>query len=641
MKKALFLILSVLTLVSAFSVGSVTASAESYYDEENNKIIIDTNWWFEEIAVVMDVKRDKTVHITETLKVGFLRGGENTGIIRDIQRVSQTTRIVDGKKKRGQNFLAGLSDVEVSINGEPAKVTRGYYSQGQFHSVKMQKQDKSFFPATDQEDPETLNTFVLSYVYDMSNDKVSGYDDFTFDLLGYSMDYTKKFSAEVTFPEPVSQNAVSFRTNQMAAWEPSEGEGVRIEGNTVKMTAYPRKEHKGYTVQVLFADGYFETHRTFFWYYIPFAIISLAAIGACVFLFLKYCDRKPVAQIEFYPPEGMSVMRYSAIWHGKARSRDVGAVITSWAANGYVSIEKDGARNFTVTKLKDYTYNGREDGEREYFNELFKPMFSGYGGYESFSTRSLKTAPSEKKRALHHKVENMERAAETPSVLYPNINRGHVLLTIMSLVPFLMTIIYACILSKTALPLFFFIFIGAGTFVGSAQAKTRMSLIAYVFPIAFTAMPCFALYSVFYLPLYDYAGLLYLSLAVWALMQVALHFLTRRSPEVMRDYGKMRGFKRFLLTAELDRIQRLFDENPEYFSEIIPYCLVMGISKKVEKRFKPLNYAAPEWANGIPPAAFSGMSRALSSSSGGSSGGGGGHGGSSGGGGGGGGSRGC
>ena len=680
MKKTLFLILTIFTLISAFSVCSVSVSADSYYDEESGKTIIDTNWWFEEISVVMDVRRDKTVHVTETMKVGFLKGGQNTGIIRDIQRVSQTTRIIDGKEKRGKNFLTTLSDVEVTINGEPAKVTRSYYGQGQFHSVKMQKQDGSYFPATDQSDKNSCNTFVLSYVYGVGDDKVSGYDDLTIDLLGYAMDYTKRFSATVTFPSVLDESAVSFRTNGKAAWEPSEGETKRIDGNTVMMSARPMKEHKGYTLQALFDDGYFETQRTFFWYYIPFAVLAAAALGAGIILFLKYRGRKPIAQVEFYPPEGMNVMRYSAIWHGRARRQDLGAVITSWASKGCVRIEKDGANDFTVYKLQDLpevvrkeneetlqsyrqvvdmlektgsgalldavneTYEELTTGksEREYFDELFQPMFGGFGENSYFSTREMKrSSDPHKKRKLSQKAEKMRMMGETPSVLYPNLMRGHILLTIASLVPFLMTIIYYCILSMSAIPIFFFIFIAAGTGVGSFQAKERMTPIAYVFPIAFTALPFFALSSIFYLPLYDYAGLLYLSLAIWALAQVALHFLTRRDPDVMHDYGKMRGFKQFLLTAELNRIKLLFDENPDYFSDIIPYCLVMGISKQVEKRFKPLNIAAPEWACGISPSAFSSMSRSLSSSSGGSSGGGGGHGGSPGGGSGGGGSRGC
>ena len=119
----------------------------------------------------------------------------------------------------------------------------------------------------------------------------------------------------------------------------------------------------------------------------------------------------------------------------------------------------------------------------------------------------------------------------------------------------------------------------------------------------------------------------------------------RRTPEVLSDYGKMRGFKNFLLKAELPRIQVLFDDDPFYFAEILPYCYIMGISEKVQKRFAPLNIPVPEYmSQGVnlnvicSSISRSNTAYAPRSSSGG---GGGGHGGSSGGGGGGGGSRGC
>ncbi len=109
----------------------------------------------------------------------------------------------------------------------------------------------------------------------------------------------------------------------------------------------------------------------------------------------------------------------------------------------------------------------------------------------------------------------------------------------------------------------------------------------------------------------------------------------------MYEYAQMLGFKRFLLTAELPRLEKMLDDDPEYYYHIIPYCLIMGIGEKVEKRFAPLGVAAPEWTGGISLGAFSSFTHSLSSSSGGGSSGGGGSGGSSGGGGGGGGSRGC
>ncbi len=117
--------------------------------------------------------------------------------------------------------------------------------------------------------------------------------------------------------------------------------------------------------------------------------------------------------------------------------------------------------------------------------------------------------------------------------------------------------------------------------------------------------------------------------------------MKKRTPEAQKEYEKMRGFRKFVLTAELSRIEMLLKDYPDYYNDIIPYCLVMGISKKVEKRFAPLQLALPEWANGVPVTALSHcLSHSVGSSSGGGGGGGGG-GGSSGGGGGGGGSRGC
>ncbi|MDE6412266.1 MAG: DUF2207 domain-containing protein, partial [Clostridia bacterium] len=206
----------------------LTAFLPSFFYKNNSlsagaqELTPDTNYWFEEIQVSIDVNEDKTFRVSEQYKVGFQKSGVNTGFIRDIQRISQTTRVVDGVKKSGQQYLAGLSDVNVTIDGKPAKVTQSYYDAGQFFSVKMQKQDESYFEATDTENKTGFHDFALSYVYDMSDDKISGYDDFTFDVLGYAMALTKKFSATVKFPTEIDSSFVSVRTNEKAAWTPDE-----------------------------------------------------------------------------------------------------------------------------------------------------------------------------------------------------------------------------------------------------------------------------------------------------------------------------------------------------------------------------------------------------------------------------------
>ena len=209
---------------------------------------------------------------------------------------------------------------------------------------------------------------------------------------------------------------------------------------------------------------------------------------------------------------------------------------------------------------------------------------------------------------MHLALRGLTARANVPDPLKKGNGLAHFLMTVFALVPFLMTVIYYCILSLTALPLFFFVFITAGTIVGSLQARSFMTGIAYIFPVAFTALPCGVLYGLFYMSRYDYAGLFWLAIAIWALGLVLLHFLKRRTPEAERQLGLLRGFKRFILTAELDRIEMLFNEDPDYFSHIIPYCLMMKIGDKVMKRYSSLQLSMPDWMRNVSVVGFSSFS---------------------------------
>lgn len=647
------LLITVVFLLAVFlaawlAMPSVSACAET--DEPSTTI--DTNYWFERIDVEIEVRRDKTFAVHETLKVGFIHGGQNTGIIRDIQRVSQTTHVIDGKERQGKNFFANLSNVEVTIDGEPARVTQGYYSNGEFFSVKMQKPDQSFFDATDQENKTGFHEFSLSYVYDMSDDKAKGYDDFTLDVLGYDMAYTRVFSAQITFPEGTDLSDTTFRTNRKAVWVPDQfdpntgngSENCSVRDNVIKMLAAPYSANRGYTVQVILPDGYFEVGGTTqFGYYWAFFAVAVLAVAGIAYFFSNYCSRKPLEVLEISPPEGMRAMRYSSIWHAGARAKDAAAVITQWADEGYVRIEQDGRKDLKLYKLKDLPETA-DEAERNYFHAVFPRAAGG----DVFSTKEMRSTRSmglnyRRSSQMHTRLNLLISAANDPDPRKKGNLKAHILMTALSLVPMLMTVVYFCILLRTALPIFFFIFMAAGTMVGSMQAREFQTPIAYIFPIAFMGMPFGVFFALFYLSLYDYAALLWIAIAVWAASLVLLHFMKRRSPEAQKELGSMRGFKRFLLTAELSRIEMLFRDDPDYYSHIIPYCLIMGISDKVAKRFKALDIAAPEWAQAATAVGFSSFARSLSSSSGGGShgGGGGGHGGSSGGGGGGGGSRGC
>lgn len=48
------------------------------------------------------------------------------------------------------------------------------------------------------------------------------------------------------------------------------------------------------------------------------------------------------------------------------------------------------------------------------------------------------------------------------------------------------------------------------------------------------------------------------------------------------------GFRDFIETAEIDRINELVDENPSYFYDVLPYAYVFKLSNKWIKKFETI-----------------------------------------------------
>ena len=52
--------------------------------------------------------------------------------------------------------------------------------------------------------------------------------------------------------------------------------------------------------------------------------------------------------------------------------------------------------------------------------------------------------------------------------------------------------------------------------------------------------------------------------------------------------AKVNGFKEFLEKVEKDKLEKLVEENPNYFYDILPYTYVFNISKKWIDKFKDI-----------------------------------------------------
>jgi uncharacterized membrane protein len=81
-------------------------------------------------------------------------------------------------------------------------------------------------------------------------------------------------------------------------------------------------------------------------------------------------------------------------------------------------------------------------------------------------------------------------------------------------------------------------------------------------------------------------------------MICCMKIMPKRTPYGNEMYGKIKGFKNFLETAEKDRLESMVVSNPSYFYNILPYTYVLGISNKWIKKFEEINLKAPDWYEG-------------------------------------------
>ena len=78
----------------------------------------------------------------------------------------------------------------------------------------------------------------------------------------------------------------------------------------------------------------------------------------------------------------------------------------------------------------------------------------------------------------------------------------------------------------------------------------------------------------------------------------AVVLMRKRTERGARLQGQILGFRDFIETAELEKLNMLVEEDPEYFYNVLPYAYVMGLSDKWAKKFEKIRVNQPDWYYG-------------------------------------------
>ena len=81
-------------------------------------------------------------------------------------------------------------------------------------------------------------------------------------------------------------------------------------------------------------------------------------------------------------------------------------------------------------------------------------------------------------------------------------------------------------------------------------------------------------------------------------MAIFLKLISKRTKYGNEILGKIKGFKKFLETAEKQKLEAMVMENPTYFYDILPFTYVLGVSDKWIEKFETISLQAPNWYDG-------------------------------------------
>lgn len=451
-------------------------------------------------------------------------------------------------------------------------------------------------------DPDVLvngnKTYDISFNHSLGDDKIKSRDFVYYGLVGTESNCSiSNVSFEVTLPKEFDSSKIYFFTGSYGS-SAEAPVSYTVSGNTITGTLNGTlSPGEGLTLQMDLPEGYFSVPAPFPW-------ATVIMIAACILallsllLFLRF-GRDPVLvkPVEFYPPDAITSAEAGYIIDSSVDDKDVVSLIIYWASKGYLSIDQTG-------RLKLIKQKNLPENSNQYEIYMFNKLFSSGAEVEiddlkeTFYTTIETTEGmisdlySAKDKMLYdskslalRKLTYFMSAALIFAAMFYSMNAEYYIGIVSLIVSFVGT---ALIMAPFAS-----IFKTLERWNGLKGINRAAKL---VFSIIAGAVLLLIFVAYFY-----YMNLLLLG-AVTAIaaafINVTSIFMRKRTVSGNDILGKLLGFKNFIEVAEKPRLEKLVEENPSYFYDVIPYAYVLGVSDKWAKKFEGMAMRPPEWYNG-------------------------------------------
>lgn len=539
----------------------------------NNSYAV-TDYVINSYDIDVKVNENNTFDITETITANFYM--RKHGIIRTIP-LKNTIERLDGSTSTNRVKITNLQ-----VNNKYSKSN----SNGNL-AIKIGNQDTYV---------TGLQKYIIKYTYDIGVDPVKDADEFYYNLIGTEWDTRiSNVSFSITMPKEFDASSLGFSSGRYG-YTDSNSVSYSVNGNTISgIYTDTLPAGNGLTVRLTLPDNYFVGARNNNTDYYIIIGISLVIVFIAFILWLLFGKDKPVIEtVEFYPPEGYNSAELAFLYKGETDDKAIVSLLIYLASKGYLSIKETenkalfaSTKDFTIYKLKEY--DGTNEIEKLFFDGLFRTRSSVTSS--DLTNRFYITVNRIKK--LLNKKENKTKIFDKKSLKLKKliIPMMLIIFILITVKPFYDT----GMLSELPVAL---IFPGIGfslmiSILTSSSPKSAKIFIIF-WGLLFGGIPLFMILPIIFSTSIS-AITYFIGILCIIVLYVFRKIILKRTPFGLEILGKIKGFKRFLETAEKDQLEAMVEKEPEYFYNILPYTYALDVSDKWVEQFENIAVEPPSW----------------------------------------------
>ena len=530
--------------------------------------------------VSIQVGEDNVYHVTEELNVHYNQS--RRGILRYITYRGAIGREIEGKLLQ-HSYRAKITDV--NVEGAPFTT---YKEDGNF---VIQIGDPNRYVTGDQ-------SYRISYSYDPGEDGTSILDEVYYNLIPDDWDAPIAAGAfTVTLPKSFDTQKVEFTGGRYGGVDTGLVDWS-VSGNTISgQLTRSLSPGEGITLRVNLPDGYFVGVRTDLGLVVLLYAITLAAGAAGIFLWFKLGrDEKLVPTIEFYPPEGLTSADVGYIIDGYSDNEDLISLIIYWASKGYLKIEETDP-GFVLYKLQELPMDAKS-----YENILFQGLFHSR---DSVSDKELEEKFHSTLESAKTQLKDYFQSSKSRRIFTGSSLVARVLASLIAIVPIAALALlgsYIKVVSElwfVPVALFAVLFLISLILMmvtydrwNSQSSGKRLGLFGgscVLCGVSLLFLMCYGVYIV------SMPAATLLCIGASVLLALLAVVMKKHTPQGQAWTEKILGLREFIETAELDRINTLVEENPEYFYSVLPFAYVLGLTDKWAKQFESIAVPPPTW----------------------------------------------